>query len=43
MQISLSNFSIAEDWHKIKLANSSDSVYINVKQQLFSFAPVLEI
>lgn len=41
MQINLEPFRLAENWYKVSIAQSPTPIYVNVKQQVFSLAPVL--
>lgn len=45
MQVSLEPYRLAEDWYKVNLAKNKQAchIFINVKQQIFSVAPVLNL
>jgi hypothetical protein len=41
MQLDLNPLELAPDWYAIRLANTSDRIYVNVQRQEFSVAPVV--
>lgn len=43
MKVNLEPFRLAEDWYKVPIAQSPTPIYVNIKQQVFSLAPVLHI
>jgi hypothetical protein len=43
MQLDLKPLELAPDWYAIKLAHTPASIYVNVRRQEFSVAPVVSL